>query len=195
MTQAARTEVTPSKASLLTLIVIPVVFVVLQNSVDIPNAVLFYSVFGVILLVVIALYVMYVLRTSLVHRGNELVYTDWLGRKQVIPVSDVDSAAIVRLRAGEAGGTSDKRLLLRRASGAQTLVARITLWKEDHLKQLLGGAGIAVNTPDKPVSVKQILEAFPGAKFNWMDRHPALLSIGVVLVFALVVVIFIAAGG
>ncbi|OBA79710.1 hypothetical protein A9W99_19690 [Mycobacterium sp. 1164966.3] len=179
--------VRPSRAFLLVLIVLPVGLALLKATTNVADSLVFLLVLVSVCIAGIALYVMYVMRTGLGRSGNDLVFTDWLGRQQVIPLADIDRAVFVRLRAGEANTVPDKRLLLRRRSGAPPLMFRVGLWKTDQIVGFLNTRGIAVNSAEQPMSAKKVAHEFPGARFSWSDRHPVLLGLGVVLVVGAVI--------
>jgi len=94
----------------------------------------------VLLIVTMAPVMMYMLRTRLQRRGNELVYVNWLGRETAIPASDVDTATI------ENHGGRDNHLHLRRRSGAPELTIRgMSLWDKDEITRVLTGSGITLS--------------------------------------------------
>lgn len=183
-------SIKPSVKLLITAIIFPIVvvvgFSVVSEKLNV-TATLALATFSTLVVLPV---ILYVLRSKVSSVGADLVYTNWLGSKEVIPVADVDEAVIMEV--SSPGSTADKRLILRRRSTSPFMI-RASLWKLDQVATLLAGSGIRTTTMSQPMTIKQAVQAFPGAPFSWMDRHPiwvgVITFVGVFVVIGIVVLI------
>lgn len=71
------------------------------------------AMYSIITLVIVAVLVVgvYIVRTRLERRGDELVFSGWLGRREVIRLPDINRAAIVQFASGDTAPVVSRKLL------------------------------------------------------------------------------------
>lgn len=104
---------------------------------------------------------MYFMRTSIRSDGTSLVFTSMTGAPVPIPASDIETVAIHPMSVGGAAG-KDRRLMIRRRSGAPGHMVRVGAWREEDLRSVFASVGVTVYD-GPPASKKDLAAQYPGA--------------------------------
>ena len=126
------------------------------------------------------------IKLTLIDGG--LIFSGLLRDRVLFTKGSVGRVAHVEVDWGKASGRQSRLWLLIDATGKTAVGLNRELWDGAQLENVREGLGLPIEVVDTPKRPAELRKAFPGS-IPWWGAHPAMSSLAIVIIAALVLLL------